>query len=769
MKMKSIHGVSGSILVVSALLLLTVNARPVRHGCSNNHLVRDGIEKADLLCLNQSSDSLLTLRRTETKGANASNESNDGSVCEQMYGFLPCSNSMWGHLFLIVVYEYLLFHGESYVASGSEQIFKLLGPGIFGASAFHVLGALPESLILIASGLLNSEETAQEYVVTGVGLLAGSSILLLTLLWGTCIVLGSRDFSSGMESGPHMSPRASNSVELWIKKLWTLLTGSGVTTDLETSYTARIMAFSVIPFAIIQLEKVFPVPSEQRAVILSTLIISVVLLILYFIYQMFEPWIQKRSLEYVKHEQLILRILQHVQKRTLERLLADDGSPNTDAIRRCNLHVTNLITFGIDILMMSCSCFICRLFEEIDQDKDDRISKSELKELLLEIKFKHIHMNRDRAVEEVIREIDLDGDQMIGKEEFVIGFTKWLEQAKTAMDRELYSKQSFRDLYRVFQPFIQKKKEERELKKHLVSDMLTHMESQSSVGTLLAEDGTPDLPAIKRLFEEMDRDGDNCISQAELKDIMVNVKFGKVPIEVDEAVAKTIEMFDTSGDRVIDEEEFVTGLARWFDTSGTNKEIQTPESRETHDEFYQKAWEETDKLVELDKKESRDAKLWWIWAKSIALLLLGITILAILAEPLIHSVQHFSTSVSTPSFFISFILVPWATNARGAAAAMKAARRKKPRTTSLTFSEIYGGVFMSNVSGLCVLLCLIYARGLTWNFSAEFLVVLIVCAAIGIIASFRSTFPLWTAGLAYLLYPLSLLTVYVLEDHFNYS
>ncbi|PKI37682.1 hypothetical protein CRG98_041975 [Punica granatum] len=151
MKMKSIHGVSGSILVVSALVLLTVHARPVRHGCSNNNLVRDGIEKADLLCLNQSSDSLLTLRRTETKGANASNESNDGSVCEQMYGFLPCSNSMWGHLFLIVVYEYLLFHGESYVASGSEQIFKLLGPGIFGASAFHVLGALPESLILIGN------------------------------------------------------------------------------------------------------------------------------------------------------------------------------------------------------------------------------------------------------------------------------------------------------------------------------------------------------------------------------------------------------------------------------------------------------------------------------------------------------------------------------------------------------------------------------------------------------------------------------------------
>ena len=75
--------------------------------------------------------------------------SSSEEYCEQMYGFLPCSNNFFGHLFLIVVYEYLMFHGESYMASGGEQIFKILGPGLFGASVFQVLGALPESLILL--------------------------------------------------------------------------------------------------------------------------------------------------------------------------------------------------------------------------------------------------------------------------------------------------------------------------------------------------------------------------------------------------------------------------------------------------------------------------------------------------------------------------------------------------------------------------------------------------------------------------------------------
>lgn len=77
--------------------------------------------------------------------------SSEEHKCEQMYGFLPCSDNIFGHLFLIVLYEYLLFHGESYLAEGSEGIFKILGPGFFGASAFHVLGALPESLLLLGN------------------------------------------------------------------------------------------------------------------------------------------------------------------------------------------------------------------------------------------------------------------------------------------------------------------------------------------------------------------------------------------------------------------------------------------------------------------------------------------------------------------------------------------------------------------------------------------------------------------------------------------
>lgn len=50
--------------------------------------------------------------------------------------------------------------------------------------------------------------------------------------------------------------------------------------------------------------------------------------------QMFEPWIQDRQLEYVKHERLVVDILKHVQQHTVGKLINEDGAPNESAIRR---------------------------------------------------------------------------------------------------------------------------------------------------------------------------------------------------------------------------------------------------------------------------------------------------------------------------------------------------------------------------------------------------------------------------------------------------
>ena len=51
-----------------------------------------------------------------------------------------------------------------------------------------------------------------------------------------------------------------------------------------------------------------------------------------------------------------------------------------------------------------------------------------------------------------------------------------------------------------------------------------------------------------RLFEQIDRDGDNSISQSELKELTMGVKFGDIPFDVDEVVLKVIKVFLTEAE-----------------------------------------------------------------------------------------------------------------------------------------------------------------------------------------------------------------------------
>ncbi|XVF78710.1 hypothetical protein PTKIN_Ptkin14bG0157500 [Pterospermum kingtungense] len=267
---------------------------------------------------------------------------------------------------------------------------------------------------------------------------------------------------------------------------------------------------------------------------------------------------------------------------------------------------------------------------------------------------------------------------------------------KKAIDKRYYSQKSLRDIYLVFQPWIENKRKESEMKKNLISGMLNHFQS-NSIGSLLTDDGKPDTTAIKRLFEKIDNDGDNCISQHELKELISDLKFGTVPLNVNEVVAKVIEELDTSGDQRIDQQEFINGISKWLKTS--QKEA-APSSIESQDDIYQKTWEETDRLVDEERSNGGVHASKQAWIKAIMYMVLGIIILVVLAEPLIYSVQSFSGDASIPSFFISFILVPLTTNARVATSAIRAAWHKKPRTTSLTFSEIYGGGVHEQYSGI---------------------------------------------------------------------
>ncbi|KAK4285894.1 hypothetical protein QN277_002525 [Acacia crassicarpa] len=520
------------------------------------------------------------------------------STCEQTYGFLPCTTTVLGNLFLIIVYGFLMYKAATFLSGGSELLLEILGPGIVGGLFLPILGALPDAMLILVSGLSGSKETAQSQVYVGMGLLAGSTVLLLTIIWGTCVIVGKCD----LVDSKAIDSRDTRGFSL---------TGSGVSTDIWTSYAAMIMAISVLPFLIVQLPQILNSTSARHLAVLIALVVSVSLLIAYCLYQIFQPWIQKRKLNYVKHKHVILGLLKHLKQHSLGRLLRDDGEPDQHMIEK--------------------------LFDSIDENNDQYLSYRELRALIIGIEFEEIDLDHDDAVQRIMEEFDTSRDSHIDVGEFVKGITKWLRKV---------------------------------------------MRSRAATG----DAGPRTMKFLSDFRQETERERD-----------LLHV--GNHSETVEEGVA--------------------------------------------------------------------DTKLNVI--KAVLLLLLGTIIAAVFADPLVDAVDNFSDATNIPAFFISFIALPLATNSSEAVSAIIFASRDKRETASLTFSELYGAVTMNNVLCLSVFLALVYARGLTWDFSSEVLVIVIVCLVMGLFASFRTSFPLWTAIMAILLYPFSLALVYVLDSVFGWS
>lgn len=73
--------------------------------------------------------------------------------------------------------------------------------------------------------------------------------------------------------------------------------------------------------------------------------------------------------------------------------------------------------------------------------------------------------------------------------------------------------------------------------------------------------------------------------------------------------------------------------------------------------------------------------------KAVLILLGGTIIAGVFADPLVDAVDNFSTATSIPSFFVSFVILPFASSSE-VVSTLIFTSRKKMKTTSLAFSEV---------------------------------------------------------------------------------
>ncbi|CAI9783710.1 unnamed protein product [Fraxinus pennsylvanica] len=304
----------------------------------------------------------------------------------------------------------------------------------------------------------------------------------------------------------------------------------------------------------------------------------------------------------------------------------------------------------------------------------------------------------------------------------------------------------------VFQHFNQKKEDDPEEIDLIRSKILEHARKQLLISeSLITDDGNTNMEGIKTLFKQVDTDNNNEISKTELEKLIRSLNFGEFQLNYEEVVNDLFKDLDKDGNNVIDEIEFINGLKELVnDALPAAKHLgENGSANEIH------------KIVK--EKVVHGKSVVWTLIKSVLQVVLGIVAMTYLGGPLTTSILQLSYSMNAPSFAISFVVVPLAMNSRAAIAALSPASHKSEKTASLTFSEIYGGIVMSNISNLTALLAIVYAKDLNWDYSAEVLTVLVVCAIIGFLAYSRTSYPLWTCLLAFFLYPFSLGLFYYAE------
>ena len=138
------------------------------------------------------------------------------------FGAFPNCDTLGASLFLNLVYGCGLLQAANLISDGSELLLEVLSPGLVGGLLLPILGAVPDAAVIVASGLGATQEEAQEQVSVGMGTLAGSTVMLLTVAWGGSLWVGRCDLDGSPERRSRSSARTgSRTASQTRASLWT--------------------------------------------------------------------------------------------------------------------------------------------------------------------------------------------------------------------------------------------------------------------------------------------------------------------------------------------------------------------------------------------------------------------------------------------------------------------------------------------------------------------------------------------------------------------
>jgi len=542
-------------------------------------------------------------------------------------------------LFLVLVYGFILYKSATLIADGSELLACVLDPGLVGGLLLPVMGAVPDCAIVLFSGL---GDNAQESLKVGVGTLAGSTIMLLTLPWFACAWSGRVDLLPGgarargaapllgddkeREAGPaaNYNPGKGGAKLTPGLSLAATLARTGVQTSATIRGAAWICAGSAISYLVIQgpafalLGRSLKDEAHAESMwALAGLVLSAVLFVTYSCYCV-------------------------MNANAIEKQAARLNEARRHAVGLRLLSMTSLLTIE----------------DELAQPSESAASA--------------------RVMHDTFREFDLDGN------------------------------------------------------------------------------GELDMSEVQHMLKKLGMR----VSGAELKKIMAD--FG-------------------GEDKLVQEGEFQALVHKVADIrrrGGAALELARSESERRSvngagDEESGKgegaAEEEEEEEDDDDEDEAQNLTPLQIKLRAAVLLVIGVGVCVVFSDPMVDVLTELGNRWGISPFYVSFLITPVVSNASELLSSLQFAARKTKRSIDMTYAQLLGAATMNNTLGLGVFLMLVYGRSLAWVFSAEVLTILAVEIAVVVLTLTNSNnvLPIWKASIAGLLFPLSLVLVYVLENVFG--
>jgi Ca2+/Na+ antiporter len=268
---------------------------------------------------------------------------------------------------------------------------------------------------------------------------------------------------------------------------------------------------------------------------------------------------------------------------------------------------------------------------------------------------------------------------------------------------------------------------------------------------------------LEPFFKNYDANGDDKISINEFRFLMRDLR-ENVSEDKTKAIFDAADM-DKSGD--INFEEFVACIMAFALDEKVNDDddlVQQQKGDEDDDEEEEEEGDEIEDLAPDLKPLGPEEQQRVIKQRAAAKMFFGSVLVCLFSDPMVDVLGALGDKAGVPTFYVSFLFAPLASNASELVAAMKLAQKRTQMSMKESLSTLCGAAIMNNTFCLATFFFCFLMEGLVWKFSAETISIVLIQFVIGSIASARQVQTLFEGFVVLCCYPAAMLVVYVLES-----